>query len=65
MAIGSMNVDYLIFGRVWIISVLEGEKLGRGKGDEFRVLPDGTLTSACVLRRHALTLRFKRSNLLG
>lgn len=44
-----------------------GEKTWEGERGrvENGVLPDGTLASACVLKQHALTLRFKRSNLLG
>lgn len=44
MASGSIKVDYLAFGRMWIISLLQGGNLDVKSG----VLPDGTLTSQLV-----------------
>lgn len=49
MASGSIKVDYLAFGRMWIISLLQGGNLDGERGRvKSGVLPGGTLTSQLV-----------------
>lgn len=58
MASGSIKVDYLAFGRMWIISLLQGGNLDgeRGRGVKSGVLPDGTLASQLVYSNSTASL---------